>query len=137
LAPPPKPGRPRGRPPKDRSLVEEDKKDKKAKKGKKESEGDGDADAYTKETKETRPEKVVEKPKPAARDLPPDTRWGDSGTVYSESTLVELREFVLSQLEACVAAGVILTSTGKLSRHMKVRAFPNHHTPPSQLPTRD
>ena len=89
--------------------MEEDKKDKKAKKGgrggrgggrgkkgKKESEGDGDADAYTKETKETRPEKVVEKPKPAARDLPPDTRWGDSGTVYSESTLVELREFVLS-----------------------------------------
>ena len=35
---------------------------------------------------------------------------------------MEEREFVLEQLEASVLAGTIVTSTGKLSRHMKAFA---------------
>ena len=158
LAPPPKPGRPRGRPPKERGdeppkggrgrgrgrgrggrggrgknkqpLSDAERRDAteavsneadgivRADQG--ETRGKKETEKKEKEPASALKEKPKEKPKP--RDAPPEKRWGDSGRHYAESELVEEREFVLEQLEASVLAGTIVTSTGKLSRHMKAFA---------------
>jgi len=43
-------------------------------------------------------------------------RWGDSCRHYAETDLVGARDFVLHQLDGAVSSGIILTSTGKISR---------------------